>query len=500
MSTTIAAPPPTLEQTVIRKVTMRLMPYMFLMYIFNYLDRTNLSFARIKFQGDLHMSDTAFGVGAGIFFAGYFLFEVPSNLVMQRVGARKWMARIMVSWGIISSAMMFTNSTMTFYTLRFLLGVAEAGFFPGMILYLTYWFPAVERARAVARFMTATALAGAFGGPVSGLLLSGMDGVGRLKGWQWLFLVEGIPSFILGFVTYFYLTDRPEQAHWLSADEKECLRLRLSKEEDRRQTQQRTGLIDAFRNPRTRQVSGICVIAAIAIYCYFLLPKVLSGSGWSTLAVSLVSTIPYLIAIIAMIVVHAQVRLLCALYFAIVVGAYGMTFWLPKLLSDFHLSILGVGFVSAIPYLLAAGAMVVVAHLSDRSCERKRWVAACASLATIGLVCTALAISHKVQSPIPGIVGICLVSIGISSSMGPFWSLPTSFLTGAGAAGGIALINSVGNLGGQLGPFMMGKAEDLTKSNAAGLYVLAGSTTIAVILSFIVHHDRSLERPHDTEA
>jgi ACS family tartrate transporter-like MFS transporter len=423
---------------------MRLIPYMFLMYIFNYLDRTNVGFAALKMQKDLGMSDKVFGVGAGIFFIGYFLFEVPSNLIMERVGARKWMARIMVTWGIISCSMMFAQNATQFYILRFLLGVAEAGFFPGMILYLTYWFPAAERARAISRFMTATPLAGVLGGPISGYLLDGMHNMGGLKGWQWLFLLEGLPSFFLGFVTYFYLTDRPEQARWLTDPEKEVLLRRLQAENHRRRQKQHMPLLTALRHP--------------------------------------------------------QVILLSALYLAMQIGFYGYNFWLPKLLKGFGLSTLNIGFVSAIPYALAAIAMVVAGLLSDRSGERKRYVSIACIVAAMGMVATGLAINMGPAGAVPGIAALCLTAIGLWSTLGPFWTLPTSFLSGAAAAGGIAFINSVGNLGGQIGPAIMGFAKDWTKNDKAGLYALAISLVVAATLAAIIHHDRTLERPHDAES
>jgi ACS family tartrate transporter-like MFS transporter len=437
LATLLDKPNPTLEQTVLRKVTMRLIPFMFIMYIFNYLDRQNVAYAAHKMQEALHFSNAVYGTGAGIFFIGYFLFEVPSNLIMEKTGARVWIARIMVSWGIISSCMMFVNSKPTFYALRFLLGIAEAGFFPGMILYLTYWFPAKERARAISSFMTATPLSGVIGGPLSGWLLEHMNGKGGLQSWQWMFLVEGIPSFILGFVVFFYLTDTPAKAKWLNPEEKAWLTQRLQSEENHRRSRQHFTLLQAFKNPK--------------------------------------------------------VLLLCGLYFTLQIGFYGYNFWLPKLLESFGVAAKSVGNIVVIPYSCAAIAMVIVGIKSDRSGVRDRFVAAGAALAALGMLTAGTIMSQKIQSPIPGIIALVFAAIGLWSTLGPFWSLPTSFLTGTAAAGGIAMINSVGNLGGTVAPVIMGYFKDWTQNDAAGLFVLAISLIIACVLALNVRHDSSLE-------
>jgi ACS family tartrate transporter-like MFS transporter len=430
-----------LERQVIAKVTRRLIPFMFLMYILNYLDRTNVGFAKLTMMKALNMSDLVYGTGMGVFFIAYFIFEVPSNIIMEKVGARIWMARIMVTWGIISCAIMFATNAASFYTLRFLLGVAEAGFFPGMILYLTYWFPAAERARAISRFMTATPLAGAIGSPVSGILLDLMKGVGGLQSWQWLFIVEGIPSVIVGLVAFFYLTDRPAAAHWLTTDEKQCLMSRLEREDARRRDKHSLTLLQALSN-RT--------------------------------------------------VLHLSV-----LYLAMQIGFYGFGFWLADILKSFGLSAMQSGFVAAIPYTIAAVCMVVVGTLSDRSGERKRFVATACGLAALGMTLTAICIALKVDSAVPPVLALTVAAIGLWSTLGPFWSLPTSFLTGAAAAGGIAFINSVGNLGGQIGPTIMGAMKQVTHSNAGGLYALTISLLLAAVLALTVHHDRSLEHADD---
>jgi ACS family tartrate transporter-like MFS transporter len=437
LATLLDKPNPTLEHTVLRKVAFRLIPFMFIMYIFNYLDRQNVAYAALHMQKALHFSDAVYGTGAGIFFIGYFLFEVPSNLIMEKTGARIWIARIMITWGIISSCMLFTNSKGTFYALRFLLGLAEAGFFPGMILYLTYWFPAKERARAISCFMTATPLSGVIGGPLSVWLLENMNGKGSLQGWQWMFLVEGIPSFILGFVVLFYLTDTPAKAKWLKEDEKVWLTQRLQSEEHHRRSRHHMTLFQALKNPK--------------------------------------------------------VLLLCALYFTLQIGFYGFNFWLPKLLLSFGVPLHLVGKVAVVPYICAAVAMVLIGIRSDRSGVRDRFVAAGAAAAAIGMFVAGMIVSQQLKSPIPGIAALVLAAIGLWSTLGPFWSLPTSFLTGSAAAGGIAMINSVGNLGGYVGPTVMGYTKEWTKNDAAGLFVLSTSLIIACVLALNVRHDSSLE-------
>ncbi|MCA1595409.1 MAG: MFS transporter, partial [Chloroflexi bacterium] len=315
---------------VLGKVTRRLIPFLFILYIGAYLDRINVGFAQLQMKSALGFGDVVYATGAGIFFVGYFLFEVPSNLILHRTGARVWIARIMVTWGIISCCMMFVHTAFSFYALRFLLGLAEAGFFPGMILYLTYWFPPVHRARAISRFMTATPLAGVVGGPLSGVLLT-LHGMGGLQGWQWLFLVEGIPSIILGIVVLLYLTDRPEDAHWLTADEKQHIRLLLQPEAER---------------PA------------------FTLRQAMSSP---------------------------TVLLLTALYFAMQIGFYGFTMWLPLIIKSMSgISNLFVGLISAAPYVLAAFGMMAVGARSDRTGERRLHVAVSSLVAAAGLGLSAM--------------------------------------------------------------------------------------------------------------
>jgi ACS family tartrate transporter-like MFS transporter len=423
------------ETALLRKVSLRLIPFLFLLYVVNILDRVNVGFARLQMLEDTHISEQAYGLGASIFFIGYFLFEIPSNLILSRTGVRIWMARIMITWGVISSSMMFVRGPWSFYSLRFLLGLAEAGFFPGMILYLTYWFPARERARAVSRFMTASAIAGIIGGPISGALMQYMDGVAGLAGWQWLFLVEGIPAMLLGVAVLVYLTERPEQAQWLTADERAWLADRMGREEEHRERSHGFTLLRAMASPR--------------------------------------------------------VWLLSALYFTVAMGANSFGLYLPPLVNE-HFSgssKLSIGLLSAIPYVAAVVTMVLIGAHSDRSGERRWHVAVPAFLAATGW-----ALAAFVPSPWLAVLSLSLAALGMWSMLAPFWSLPTSFLSGTAAAGGIALINSVGNLGGFVAPNIVGAVKAASGSYAGGLMALAFALFIGGGLALCVHHDPALDK------
>jgi ACS family tartrate transporter-like MFS transporter len=431
------------EQAIFSKIRLRLIPFMFLLYCVAYLDRVNIGFAILQMDRDLGFGPQVFGRGAGIFFLGYTLFEVPSNLLMARVGARIWIARIMIVWGLVSAAMMYVDSVPLFYASRFLLGVAEAGFFPGMILYLTYWFPASERAKSVAQFMTGTAIANVIGGPLSGLLLT-LDGAMGLAGWQWLFLVEGIPAVLLGIFVLYYLTEGPADAHWLTADERKWLIARM----------------DADRAARV------------------------TGHDSSTLKAALTSP---------------RVWYFGLLYFTIVVGFYGITFWLPQIMKSLSgFSNIKIGLISAIPYVIAAIVMVVVATSSDRTGERRWHVAIPSFISAVGLI-----LSASTSDPMLSLAALSLAAAGIWAALGPFWSLPTAFLTGAAAAGGIALINSLGNLGGFLSPMLIGEIRARTGSFALALYVLAAApflTGVLVLLGVrggVLRPERAPEPLHD---
>jgi ACS family tartrate transporter-like MFS transporter len=394
---------------VLAKVRRRLIPFLFLLYIVAYLDRINVGFAALQMNQALGFSATTYGFGAGIFFLSYVLFEIPSNVILARVGARLWIARIMITWGLVSSAMMFVGGPSGFYTLRFLLGLAEAGFFPGLIFYLTRWFPARERARTIASFMTAVLIAGVIGGPVSGALLS-LHGAGGLEGWQWLFLLEGVPAIVLGVLVLRVLTERPEDATWLNVEERATL-VACLREDQRAQRSETTRT--ALANRRT----------------------------W----------------------------LLAVVYFTIPVTLYGIGFWLPQMLktasggSDFT-----VGLLSAIPYAAGAVAMVIAGRHSDRTGERRWHVAVAAIIGAAGL-----SLSTASTGAAWSIVTLSVAMAGLVSMMGPFWALATSTMGGVGAAASIALVNSVGNTGGFVGPYLLGAINDATHSFAAGLIAIA---------------------------
>ena len=396
-----------------RKVSRRLIPFLFVLQVASYLDRINVGFAQLQMKSALGFSDTVYGLGTGIFFIGYFFFEVPSNLILSRTGARVWIARIMITWGVISSAMAIVRTPAEFYALRFLLGVAEAGFFPGVIYYLSRWFPARERASAVSRFMTATAVSGIVGGPLSGALFT-LDGVSGLAGWQWIFLAEGIPSIVLGVSTLFFLTDRPEEARWLSAAEREHLEATMRAEMDDIVRRGHVSLRDAL--------------------------------------------------------LHPTVWLLGLLSFTLLVGLYSISFWLPQIIKAFSgRDNVEVAFLSAIPYVAAAVAMVLVSAHSDSKQERCMHIAFAALVGTAGL-----AASSIVQAPIPGLIALSGAAVGVFSAIPVFWSLPTAFLTGTPAAGAIALINSLGNLGGFAGPYLIGRVRDVTGGFTGSLLAIAG--------------------------
>ncbi len=410
---------------VLAKARRRLIPFLFLLYIVAYLDRINVGFAALQMNQALGFSSAVYGFGAGIFFLSYVLFEIPSNVILARVGARLWIARIMISWGLVSSAMMFVRSASGFYTLRFLLGLAEAGFFPGIVYYLTRWFPARERARTIAAFMTATLIAGVIGGPISGALLS-MHGVGGLAGWQWLFLLEGVPSIVLGLVVLNVLAERPEEAAWLTEPERTTLAACL-REDAATQRHETTRI--ALSNRRT----------------------------W----------------------------LLAAVYFTIPVTLYGIGFFLPQMLkaasgsSDFI-----VGLLSTLPYAAGAVAMVIVGRHSDRTGERRWHVLAPALVSAAGL-----ALSVASTGLTWTIVTLSIAMLGLASMFGPFWALATSTMGGVGAAASIALVNAVGNTGGFVGPYLLGAINEATHSFARGVLAIAVMLAGGAALVLLVRDD-----------
>jgi MFS transporter, ACS family, tartrate transporter len=413
-----------LEGRVLRKITLRIVPFVMLLYFIAFIDRVNIGFAALTMNKDLGFSPSVFGVGAGIFFLGYFLFEVPSNLVLDKVGARIWIARVMITWGLISGAMAFVQGATSFYALRFLLGAAEAGFFPGIILYLSYWFPARQRAAVTAIFMAAAPLSTVLGSPVSGALLE-MHGLLGLSGWQWMFIVEAIPAVLLGVVVLFYMTDRPEQAKWLRDDE-------------------RTWLVSTMKTEAAKK-SGTA-----------------SHSVWRGLA-------------------DLRVIALSLVYFGTSAGLYTLGIWAPQIIKEFGLSSLQIGFLNALPGIVAVVVMVLWARHSDRTGERTWHVVGACVLAAAGLMLAGFA-----GTVVAVLLALTLVNIGISSAKPPLWSMPTMFLSGSAAAAGIATINSIGNLGGFVGPAMIGWIKDLTGSFQGGLYFVAGLLVLSAVLTLVL--------------
>ena len=411
--------PDAAADAVYRKVAMRLIPLLFLCYIAAYLDRVNVGFAKLQMQQALQFSDSVYGFGAGIFFIGYFIFEIPSNVMLHRVGAGRWIARIMVSWAILSAGMMFVNSAISFYVVRFLLGVAEAGFFPGIILYLTYWFPAARRGRATSLFLAAIAVAGLVGNPVSGWILHSLNGVNGWQGWQWLFLLEALPSLVLGVLAWFWLEDRVKNAQWLTLEERDLIARDIAAEE-------------------ATKVDGS-------------LGRVLAdGKVW----------------------------LLALVYFAIVSGLYGVTFWLPTIIKGLGVADpLQVGLIGAVPWAFGIAAMFLVARSADARREYRWHTAASCVAAAAGLV---ISVAFHADVML-AMAGLTIGAMGIMCALPIFWSNPTALLGGTAAAMGIAFINSVGNLAGFAIPWLMGVIKDATHSTDLGLHMLAGFLVLGAV-------------------
>jgi MFS transporter, ACS family, tartrate transporter len=434
-----------------RKIAWRLIPFLMVCYFAAYLDRVNLGFAALTFKADLHFGDAVFGFGAGIFFAGYFLFEVPSNILLERIGARIWIARIMITWGLVSAAMALVQNEavsdlvrllpgvskerapeFAFYIVRFLLGVAEAGFFPGIILYLTYWYTSAERAKMVGIFMVAIALSGVIGAPLSSYILTSLEGAAGLKGWQWLFILEALPAVILGAVTFFYLPDKPTDAAWLTTAEREAVSARIADEVANREAVRKLSLGQALIHPR---ILGLALV-----------------------------------------------------YFGIVTGLYGLGFWLPQIVKAFGLSTSLTGWVVAIPYVFSAIVMVPWAWNSDRTGERVWHVAIAAILGGAGLIAGAY-----LGDPLLAMIALTAGSIGTFAALPTFWSLPTALLTGTAAAGGIALINSIGNIGGFVGPYLVGWIRDRFMDPSLATASLGGFMIIAGGITLMLGHDSRAE-------
>jgi MFS family permease len=412
-----------LEITAYRKVDLRLLPFLFLCYILAYLDRVNVGFAKLAMLKDLSMSDAAFASGAGIFFIGYFFFEVPSNVLLKKFGARMWIARIMISWGIISVCMIFVEGEWSFYAMRFLLGLAEAGFFPGVIFYLTLWYPSKIRATRTAWFVAAVAVSGVIGNPVSGWIMDAFSDAMNLVGWQWLFLSEGLPSIVVGFWVIWYLDSSIDEAKWLTTEEKTFLAQNLAAE-DQQKTEHR--LIDAFT----------------------------SGKVW----------------------------LLCAIYFTLMIGLYGIAFWLPTIVKAFGIKgYLNVGLVSAIPYGVAVIGMIWLSRHSDKTGERRLHYVANVAAGALGLVFSGV-FAHN---PALAIVFLSIGTLGVIGSMPLFWPLPSAFLAGTAAAAGIGIVNSVGNLGGYIGPNIPIWARHFSSDPSAPLYIIAAMLIAGALLAFL---------------
>ncbi len=430
------------ETSTIAKVTKRLVPFLIICYFVAYLDRVNVGFAALTMNKDLGLSQTAFGFGAGIFFIAYFIFEVPSNLLLERFGARKWIARIMISWGILSGLMAFIpniarstgiGNENAFYLIRVLLGAAEAGFFPGIIFYLTLWFPAEYRGRIVGYFMAAIPASTVIGGPFSGLLLDQTHGIMGFAGWQWLFIIEAVPAIILSGFVFFYLTDRPMDATWLTNDERQWLSERLRLEQRQREAVHEYTVGQALVNPR---VIGLSLV-----------------------------------------------------YFGAVATNYGLGFFLPQIVKAFGLDTFLTTVVASTPYAVGLIAMVLWGRRSDQVVERRLHTAIPLFIAAAGI-----AASTVLDDPTLKMIAFCVAGFGIFSCLPVFWTLPTNFLSGAAAAAGIAVINSIGNLAGFAGPFAMGWIKDHTGSYTGGLLLLAGLGIIAMGIVLTLGHDDALER------
>jgi MFS transporter, ACS family, tartrate transporter len=406
------------QEQILRKNAWRLLPLLTFAYIINYLDRTNISFAALTMNKDIGLTATQYGRGAGIFFLAYCLFEVPSNLALYRFGARLWIARIMITWGLLSVAMVLVSGVWSFYIVRFLLGVAEAGFFPGIAFYLAMWFPAQYRARILAGFLVGIPFSTVIGAPVSGLLME-LDGLWGLAGWKWLFIVEGFPAVIFGVVVARVLADRPETASWLSPEERTTLTAMLAAE------------------PRERVRTGI----------------------WATIK-------------------DARVLICAAIQFGFTLGSYGVLFWLPQMIKASGVSNLTVSVLTAIPYAFATAAMIWWALIVDKSGKKISNLAITCGLGAAGLVISVLSGSLYI-----GLLGLTIALIGITSARAIFWTIPTRFLTGVGAASGLAFINSIGVMGGYFGPELMGSLKDLTGGYFAGLLAMAAILAVATLLA-----------------
>ena len=406
------------------KVTWRLLPFLFLCYVFAYLDRVNVGFAKLQMMNDLGLSEAVYGMGAGVFFAGYLMFEVPSNIVMLKVGARAWITRIMVTWGLISAGMMFVKSPVSFYLLRFLLGVAEAGFFPAILLYLTYWFPSGRRGKVTALFMTGIPMSGVIGGPLSGVIMGTMDKVGGYHAWQWVFVLEAIPTIIFGCMAWFYLDDRVADAKWLNDSEKSLIEHDLSQDQ---QGKHLHSLRDGLINPR--------------------------------------------------------VWLLSSIYLFFTMGLYGISFWLPTIIKASGVSSpFDIGMLTMIPYAAATVTMILVGRSSDVRRERRWHLALAGIVGAVGLTWSAAYADNTAVA----MLALTLATMGIITTISQFWLLPPAILSGAAAAAGIALANSVGSVSGMIAPYMLGVVKTMTNSTNAGVIAIACCLLVGCVLVFAI--------------
>ena len=412
------------EAATYAKVAWRLLPFLFLCYVCAYLDRINVSFAKLQMAHDLGLSDAVYGLGAGIFFVGYLMFEVPSNLILLKVGARRWIARIMVTWGFISAGMLFVSGPTSFYILRFLLGVAEAGFIPAILLYLTYFFPNKRRSKVTALFLTGIPMSGVIGGPLSGWMMTHFAGMHGMAGWQWLFLLQGLPTVLVGVVAFFYLNDKVADAKWLSDSEKAIIQRDLAAEQ---QGQHLHSIKDGLTNPKVLLLSGI--------------------------------------------------------YFFFTMGLYGVSFWLPSLVKASGVTNpLDVGLLSSIPYAAAVIGMILVSRSSDSTGERRWHLSLAGVLGAIGLTASVF-FAHDTTL---AMVALTIGTVGVMATISQFWVLPPAILSGGAAAAGIALVNSVGSISGVVSPYVIGYVQTAYGSTGAGVFGLAASLIIGSVLVFTV--------------
>jgi MFS family permease len=421
------------EAQAMKAVFRRLVPFLMLCYFIAYVDRVNVGFAALTMNRDLGFSPTVFGTGAGIFFLSYFIFEIPSNLAVAKFGAGRWMMRIMLSWGVVAAAMAFVTGVKSFYAMRFALGIAEAGFFPGILFYLTLWFPASYRGKIIGWFMAAIPISTIIGAPVSGLIL-GLDGTLGLRGWQWLYILEGLPAVILAILVPFVLTDVPERAKWLSADARTWLIARLAQERREREAVEHFSVVKALVDPR--------------------------------------------------------VLLLSLVYFGAIACTFGLGFWLPQIIKGMGLTNTQTGFVTAIPYLFGMLGMLVVGRRSDRVGERRFHCAFGLVVGAAGLIASTL-----VSGPVPTMVAFSVAAFGFLGSQPVFWTIPSSLLTGPAAAGGLALINAVGGLAGFAGPSVVGAIKDATGSYSWGMVAIACCALVAAVIVVALGEKRALTAP-----